>query len=107
MHSPHLLSNAWVGARYLELVRGAGAAADGKRVGHMVAEGGKVGVLLHSHELHGVVPQAGYPRQHIVCSTRGRSGAAKRPSQQICESNADRVQQPSDLVALGYVIVPQ
>ena len=64
-------------------------------------------MLLHSHELHGVVPQAGNPRQHIVCSTQRPSGAAKRSCQRICKSSADRVQQASDLIALVYVVVPQ
>ena len=55
-------------------------------------------MLLHSHELHGIVPQAGNPRQHIVCSTQRPSGAAKRSTQQICRSSANCVQQPPDLV---------
>ena len=49
-----------------EILRRTEAVAGGKERGNMVTEGAVVRVLLHSHDLHGVVTQRGYTRQHIV-----------------------------------------
>ena len=43
----------------------------------MVAEGGIVRVLLHGHELDGVVAQPGYPRQHTVCAPQHTAGLSR------------------------------
>ena len=53
---------------YLELLRIARAAADGEGAGHMVPEGGVVGMLLDGHQLYSIVAKLGNPRQHIVCT---------------------------------------
>ena len=53
---------------YLQLLRIARAAADGKGAGHMVPKGGVVGMLLDGHQLYGVVAQLCNSGQHAVCT---------------------------------------
>mmetsp|Transcript_12422 Transcript_12422/g.37369 ORF Transcript_12422/g.37369 Transcript_12422/m.37369 type:complete len:439 (-) Transcript_12422:393-1709(-) len=54
----------------LQLVRGAAPATGRKEVGDVVAEGTVVGVLLHRHDLDGVVAQRPDARQHVVLEVR-------------------------------------
>mmetsp|Transcript_35037 Transcript_35037/g.85875 ORF Transcript_35037/g.85875 Transcript_35037/m.85875 type:complete len:423 (-) Transcript_35037:169-1437(-) len=50
----------------LELIRRAAPRGHGEEVGDVVPERRVVRVLLHRHELHGVVAQRGDARQHVV-----------------------------------------
>ena len=74
--------------QHLQLLWVARSGRHGKGRGDVVPKGPVVCMLLHRHELDGVVPQLGYPRQHVVCASAAtpvRTTPKVLPNTCICD----------------------